>query len=108
MYQNLRKNLRTFLKLCLLQSSISVDQWEVMKLDRSQWPKLIHDGIESVEYSRVQYAAFKRSFRKGEQGPAPGSQSHHVNCDVCGKLCLFTRAPQKASAQTCPTGCSAK
>ena len=48
----------------------------------------IHESIESFENSRMQYIAYKRLIRKGEQGPAPGSQSHHANCDICGKLCL--------------------
>ena len=33
----------------------------------------------------MQYSAYKRLIRKGEQGPAPGPRSHHANC---GKLCL--------------------
>ena len=37
----------------------------------------------------MQYSAYKRLIRKGEQGPAPVPQRHHVNCDICGKLCLF-------------------
>ena len=36
----------------------------------------------------MQYSAYKRLIRKGEQGPAPGPQSHHANGDLCGKLCL--------------------
>ena len=36
----------------------------------------------------MQYSTYKRLIRKGKQGPAPGPQSHHVNCDICGKLCL--------------------
>ena len=36
----------------------------------------------------MQYSAYKRLIRKGEQGPAPGPQGHHANCDICGKLCL--------------------
>ena len=36
----------------------------------------------------MQYSAYKRLIRKGEQGPAPGPQSHHANNDICGKLCL--------------------
>ena len=36
----------------------------------------------------MQYSTYKRLIRKGEQDPTPGPQSHHVNCDMCGKLCL--------------------
>ena len=36
----------------------------------------------------MQYSAYKRLILKGEQGQAPGPQSHHANCDICGKLCL--------------------
>ena len=46
------------------------------------------ESIESFENSRMQYSAYKRLIRKGEQGPAPGPQSHHTNCAICGKLCL--------------------
>ena len=59
-----------------------------MASDRSKWRKLIHESIESFENSRMQYNAYKRLIRKGEQGPTPGPQSHHANCDICGKLCL--------------------
>ena len=41
-----------------------MDQWEKMALDRSQWRKLIHAGIESFEKNRVQYAAYKRPVHK--------------------------------------------
>ena len=58
-----------------------MDQWE-------KWRKLIHESIESFENSRMQYSTYKRLIRKGEQGPAPGPQSHHANCDICGKFCL--------------------
>ena len=61
-------------------------QWEKMALDRSQWCKLIHVSIESFENSHVQYATYKWSVRKGKQGPAAGSQSHYINCEICGKL----------------------
>ena len=36
----------------------------------------------------MQYNAFKGLICKGEQGPAPGTQSYHANCDICGKLGL--------------------
>ena len=36
----------------------------------------------------MQYSAYKRLIHKGEQGPAPGPQRHHGNCDIYGKLCL--------------------
>ena len=36
----------------------------------------------------MQYSTYKRLICTGEQGPAPGPQSHHVNHDICGKLCL--------------------
>ena len=45
------------------------------------------ESIESFENNRVQYSAYKRLIRKGGQGPAPGPQSHHANCDICRKLC---------------------
>ena len=61
-------------------------QWEKMALDRSQWCKLIIVGIESFENSCVQYAPCKQSICKGKQGPAPGPPSHHINCEMCGKL----------------------
>ena len=61
---------------------------EKMASDKSKWRKLIHESIESFENSRMQYGAYKRLIRKGEQGPAPDPQTQHVNCDICGKLCL--------------------
>ena len=48
----------------------------------------IYISIESFENSRMQYSAYKHLIRKGEQGPAPGPQSHHANSDISGKLCL--------------------
>ena len=59
-----------------------------MASDGSKWWKLILESIESFENSRMQYSAYKRLIRKGEQGPVPGPQSHHANCDICGKLCI--------------------
>ena len=59
-----------------------------MASDRRKWRKLIHESIESIENSRMQYSAYKRLIRKGEQSPAPGPHIHHPNCDICGKLCL--------------------
>ena len=58
-----------------------------MASDRSKWRRLIHESIESFENSRMQYSAYKRLIRKGKQGPAPGLQRHHSNCDIYGKLC---------------------
>ena len=49
---------------------------------------MIHESIESFENNHIQYIAYKHLIYKGEQGPAPGLQSHHANCDICGKLCL--------------------
>ena len=43
---------------------------------------------ESFENSCMQHSAYKCLIRKVEEGPVPGPQSHHVNCDICGKLCL--------------------
>ena len=40
-----------------------------MASDRSKWRKLIQESIESFENSRMQYSAYKRLIRKGEQGP---------------------------------------
>ena len=65
-----------------------MEQWEKMEQDRSQWRKLIHVDIEFFQNSRVQYAAYERLVRKGEKGRATGSQSHHVNCEIRGKLCF--------------------
>ena len=65
-----------------------MDHWEEMASDRSKWEKLIHKSIESFENSCMQYSTYKHLIRKGEQGPAPGPQSLHTNCDICGKLCL--------------------
>ena len=59
-----------------------------MASDRSKWWKLIRESIESFENSCMQYSAYKRLIRKGEQGPALGPQSQHANCDICGILCL--------------------
>ena len=83
-----KKRFRDTIKYYLKQSRLPVDQWEKMASDRSKWRKLIQESIESFENSRMQYSANKRLIRKGEQGPASSPQSHHANCDVCGKLCL--------------------
>ena len=83
-----KKRFKDTVKSYLKQSGKSVDQWGKMALDRSKWRKLTHKGIESFENSRMQYNAYKRLIGKGEQGPAPGPQSHHANCDIYGKLCL--------------------
>ena len=67
-----------------------------MASDRRKWRKLIHESIESVENSRMQYSAYKRLIRKGEQGPAPDPQSHHANCvtyvENCACLWLVSKA----------------
>ena len=83
-----KKRFKDTMKYYLKQSGLPVDQWEKMASNRSKWGKLIHESIESFENSRMQCSAYKRLIRKGEQGPAPGSQSHHANCDICKKLCL--------------------
>ena len=75
-------------KYYLKQSGLPVDQWKKMASDRSKWWKLIYKSTESFENSCMQYSTYKRLIRKGEQGPAPGPQSYHANCDICGKLCL--------------------
>ena len=59
-----------------------------MASDRSNWRKLIHESIESFGNSRMPYSAYKCLIHRGKQDPAPGSQSHHANCDICGKLYL--------------------
>lgn len=51
-------------------------------MDRVLCQKLIHDGIEYLEYSPAQYTTLKRPVRKREQGQAPGAQGHHVNFDI--------------------------
>ena len=81
------KRFKDTIKYYVKLSGLPVDQWGKMVSDRSKWRKLIHESIESFENSRMQYSAYKRLIRKGEQGPAPGPQSHHANCDICGKLC---------------------
>ena len=83
-----KKRFKDTIRYYLKQSGLPEDQWEKMASDRSKWRKLIHERIESFENSRIQYSAYERLIRKGEQGPAPGQQSHHANCDICGKLCL--------------------
>ena len=65
-----------------------MDHWVEMASYRSKLQKLIHGSTESFEKSRMQYSAYKRLIRRGEQGPVPGPQSHHASCDICGKLCL--------------------
>ena len=82
-----KKRFKDTIKYYLKQSGPPVDQWEKMASDRSKRQKLIHESIESFENSRVQYSTYKCLIRKGEQGPAPGPQIHHANCDICGKLC---------------------
>ena len=84
------KRFKDTIKYYLKQSGLSLDQWGKMASDRSERLKLIHESIESCENSRMQYSAYKRLIRKGEQGPGPGPQSHHANCDICGKLCLIS------------------
>ena len=44
----------------------------------------------------MQYSAYKCLIRKGEQGPTLGPQSHHANCDICGKLFLSLAGLSKA------------
>ena len=79
-----KKRFKNTIKYYLKQSALSVDQWEKIDSDRSKWRKLIHESIESFENSCMQYSAYKHLIRKGEQGSAPGPQSHHANCDICG------------------------
>ena len=78
------KIFKDIIKYYLKQFKRSVDQWAKMASDRSKCWKMIHESIESFENGRMQYSAYKRLIRKGEQGPAPGPQSHHANCDICG------------------------
>ena len=79
-----KKRFKDTIRYYLKQSGLSMDQWEKMASDRSKMRKLIHESIESYENSRMQYSAYKRLIRKGEQGP----QCHHANGEICGKLCL--------------------
>ena len=83
-----KKRFNDTIKYYLKQSGLPVNQWEKMASDRSKWRKLIHESIESFDNSRMQYSTYQRLISKGEQGPAPGPQSKHANCDICGKLCL--------------------
>ena len=83
-----RKRFKDTIKFYLKQSGLPVNQWEKMASDGSKWWKLIHKNIESFKNSRMQYSANKHRIRKSEEGPAEGPQSHHANCDICGKLCL--------------------
>ena len=83
-----KKKFKDTIKYYLKQSRLSVDQWEKMASDRSKWRKLIHKSIEPFENSHMQYSAYKRLIHKGEQGSAPGPQSHQANCDIYGKLHL--------------------
>ena len=83
-----KKRFKDTIKYYLKQSGLPVEQWEKMATDRSKWQKLIHESIESFDNSRMQNSAYKRLICKGEQGPAPGPQNHHANCNICGKLCL--------------------
>ena len=83
-----KKRFKDTIKYYLKQSGLPVDQWEKMTSDRSKWWKLIQENIESFENSRMQYSAYKCLIRKGEQGPIPGPQSHHANCDIWGKISL--------------------
>ena len=76
------------LKSHLGKCNISQTDWETVAQDRKKWRKTIHLRSKAFENSRVKYASFKCSVRKGEQAPAPCSSSRHVTCDVCGKLCL--------------------
>ena len=87
-HYNRRRDFRDTIEYHLKQSGLSVGPMGKMASDRSKWQKLIHESIESFENSRMQYSAYKRLIRKGEQGPAPRPQSHHANSDICGKLCL--------------------
>ena len=48
-----KKKFKDSVKICLRHFSISMDQWEKMALDRSQWCKLILVGIESFENRHV-------------------------------------------------------
>ena len=89
-----KKRFKDTIKYNLKQSGLSVDQWKEMASDRSKWWKRIHESMESFENSRMQYSAYKRLIRKGEQGPAPSPQSHHAYCNICGKLCLFLAGPK--------------
>ena len=63
--------------------------------------KLIRVGIEAFENSRVQYVAYKRSVRKGEQGPASGLQSQYVNSEKCGKLFSSIAGLYEQTCSTC-------
>ena len=87
-----KKRFKDTIKYYLKQSGLPVDQWEKMASDRSNWRKLIHKSIESFGNSRMQYSAYRHLIHKGKQGPALGLQSHHANCDICGKLCLVSKA----------------
>ena len=82
------RRFKNTIKYYLKQSGLSVDQWEEMASDKSKWRKLIHASKESFKNSHMQYSAYKRVIHKGEQCPGSGAQSHHANCDICGKLCL--------------------
>ena len=64
-----------------------------MALARRRGQKIIKVHIESIEKSRVQHAAYKRSVRKGVQRPTPGLQSHCVNCGLVWFLCLMSYQP---------------
>ena len=83
-----KKRFKDTIKYYLKQSGLPVDQWEKMASDRNKWQSVIHESVESFENIRMQYSDYKRLIRKGKQGPAPGPQSRHANCNICGRLCL--------------------
>ena len=77
------------LKNMIKLTNLSVDNWEVDALDRSQWHNKVSEGISTFESNRISNASFKRAIRKGEDVvPNRNNPLVGFKFQTCGKPCL--------------------
>ena len=77
------------LKNTIKLTNLSVDNWEVDALDRSQWRNKVSKGISTFESNRISNASFKRAIRKGEDVvPNRNNPLVGFKCQTCGMPCL--------------------
>lgn len=101
-----RKRFKDCLKSDLSQLKIEESNWESRTADRSNWRKLLYDGTQTSECSRLAHAELKRAARKMENIAPPSYRGSRIEltCGVCGRVTLskagLTSHMKSHSAQT--------
>ena len=83
-----RKRYKDTLKQSLRSCGISVDNWELIAVDRSSWRSTIAHGIAHFETRRRELAEERRAARKAKKSnPNTDSGDESWTCPACGRVC---------------------